>query len=65
MTEKRLKALQWLFDVHHLGMSGDEADAAGGIAPSRRMHDLLARDWLIDANGRLTKLGLRSFNEAL
>jgi len=65
MTEKRMKALLWLFDVHNRGMSGEEADKAGGVCPSPRMCELLCRDWLIDGRGRLTQLGLRALDADL
>ena len=61
MTPKRIAALQWLYDVHHIGI---EPERAVGEQPSRRMHDLLARDWMIDGHGRLTHLGLRALHEA-
>jgi hypothetical protein len=65
MTEKRMKALLWLFDVHVRGLSGEEADKAGGVCPSRRMFDLLCLDWLIDGLGRPTQLGLRALDDDL
>lgn len=61
MTPKRIATMQWIFDVHHLGL---DPDRAAGEPPSNRMRDLLARDWLLGPDGRLTQMGLRALHKA-
>lgn len=63
MTPKKVASLLWLFDVHHIGLSPKKS---GGIQPTNRMLDILAREFLIEGHsGRLTNIGLRALNKAI
>lgn len=60
MTPKRIKALEWIFDTHHLGLPAEWAD---GEPPSDKMGHFLVRDGLLHSDGRLTEKGLQVFHE--
>ncbi len=64
MSPKRLKALQWLFEVKHLGIYPGDLDYTG---PSNQMLSLMVQDLQVyfSRHGyRLTEKGLCDLHEA-
>jgi len=64
MTTARIKALQWVHDVEHLGIHPSNLDQRG---PTNAMHSLMIQDHQLKYHRnrwRLTEKGRRDLHEA-